>query len=171
MIKLGSKTMLLLIFEKCDEFASINIKSQINFLYPLYMIISEKKLNANITNKLEYRDKKVEIYENIMEYNSGVVFYYSNKEKELNARINIAFKEIKNLGLDMTSDLLELKDKNGKKVKIIKENDNNDKDNGDIVTGIEIELNCFTNVFFALKAKNIFENLSYSFENKYTIYY
>ena len=171
LIKLGSKTMLLLIFEKCDEFASINIKSQINFLYPLYMIISEKKLNANITNKLEYRDKKVEIYENIMEYNSGVVFYYSNKEKELNARINIAFKEIKNLGLDMTSDLLELKDKNGKKVKIIKENDNNDNDNDDIVSGIEIELNCFTNVFFALKAKNIFENFSYSFENKYTIYY
>ena len=169
LIKLGSKTMLLLIFEKCDEFASINIKSQINFLYPLYMIISEKKINANITNKLEYRDKKVEIYENIMEYNSGVVFYYSNKEKELNARINIAFKEIKNLGLDMTSDLLELKDKNGKKVKIIKEN--NDNDNCDIVTGIEIELNCFTNVFFALKAKNIFENFSYSFENKYTIYY
>ena len=163
--------MLLLIFEKCDEFASINIKSQINFLYPLYMIISEKKLNANITNKLEYRDKKVEIYENIMEYNSGVVFYYSNKEKELNAKINIAFKEIKNLSLDMTSDLLELKDKNGKKVKIIKENDNNDKDNDDIVSGIEIELNCFTNVFFALKAKNIFENFSYSFENKYTIYY
>ena len=169
LIKLGSKTMLLLIFEKCDEFASINVKSQINFLYPLYMIISEKKINANITNKLEYRDKKVEIYENIMEYNSGVVFYYSNKEKELNARINIAFKEIKNLGLDMTSDLLELKDKNGKKVKIIKEN--NDNDNCDIVTGIEIELNCFTNVFFALKAKNIFENFSYSFENKYTIYY
>ena len=169
LIKLGSKTMLLLIFEKCDEFASINIKSQINFLYPLYMIISEKKLNANITNKLEYRDKKVEIYENIMEYNSGVVFYYSNKEKELNAKINIVFKEIKNLSLDMTSDLLELKDKNGKKVKIIKEN--NDNDNCDIVTGIEIELNCFTNVFFALKAKNIFENFSYSFENKYTIYY
>ena len=116
LIKLGSKTMLLLIFEKCDEFASINIKSQINFLYPLYMIISEKKINANITNKLEYRDKKVEIYENIMEYNSGVVFYYSNKEKELNAKINIVFKEIKNLSLDMTSDLLELKDKNGKKV-------------------------------------------------------
>ena len=169
LIKLGSKTMLLLIFEKCDDFASINIKSQINFLYPLYMIISEKKLNANITNKLEYRDKKVEIYENIMEYNSGVVFYYSNKEKELNAKINIVFKEIKNLSLDMTSDLLELKDKNGKKVKIIKEN--NDNDNCDIVTGIEIELNCFTNVFFALKAKNIFENFSYSFENKYTIYY
>ena len=169
LIKLGSKTMLLLIFEKCDEFASINIKSQINFLYPLYMIISEKKLNANITNKLEYRDKKVEIYENIMEYNSGVVFYYSNKEKELNAKINIVFKEIKNLSLDMTSDLLELKDRNGKKVKIIKEN--NDNDNCDIVTGIEIELNCFTNVFFALKAKNIFENFSYSFENKYTIYY
>ena len=169
LIKLGSKTMLLLIFEKCDEFASINIKSQINFLYPLYMIISEKKINANITNKLEYRDKKVEIYENIMEYNSGVVFYYSNKEKELNAKINIVFKEIKNLSLDMTSDLLELKDKNGKKVKIIKEN--NDNDNCDIVTGIEIELNCFTNVFFALKAKNIFENFSYSFENKYTIYY
>ena len=169
LIKLGSKTMLLLIFEKCDEFASINIKSQINFLYPLYMIISEKKINANITNKLEYRDKKVEIYENIMEYNSGVVFYFSNKEKELNAKINIVFKEIKNLSLDMTSDLLELKDKNGKKVKIIKEN--NDNDNCDIVTGIEIELNCFTNVFFALKAKNIFENFSYSFENKYTIYY
>ena len=169
LIKLGSKTMLLLIFEKCDEFASINIKSQINFVYPLYMIISEKKINANITNKLEYKDKKVEIYENIMEYNSGVVFYYSNKEKELKAKINIVFKEIKNLNLDITSDLLELKDKNGKSVKILKENADNDND--DIITGIEIELNCFSSVFFALKAKNIFENFSYSFENKYTIYY
>ena len=165
LIKLGSKTMLLLIFEKCDEFASINIKSQINFIYPLYMIISEKKINANITNKLEYKDKKIEIYENIMEHNYGVVFYYINKEKELNAKINIIFKEIKNLSLDINSDLLELNDKKNKNVKIVK------NDNNDIVNGIEIELNCLNNVFFTLKAKNIFENFSYSFENKYTIYY
>ena len=164
LIKIGSKTMLLLIFEKCDEFASINIKSKINFIYPLYMIISEKKINANITNKLEYKDKKIEIYENIMEHNYGVVFYYINKEKELNARIIIHFKEIKNLSLDITSDLLELNDKKNNNVKTLKKDNNN-------ITGIEIELNCLTNVFFALKAKNIFENFSYSFENKYMIYY
>ena len=162
LIKLGAKTMLLLIFEKCDEFASINIKSQINFVYPLYIIISEKKNNSSIINKLEYKDKKIEIYEIIIEHTCGVVFYYINKEKELNANINITFKDLKNLTMDLNSDQLELKEenKNNKNIKILKDN-----------TGIEINLNCMTNEFFALKAKNIFENFSYSFENKYTIYY
>ena len=165
LIKLGAKTMLLLIFEKCDEFASINIKSQINFIYPLYMIISEKKINTSIINKLEYKDKKIEIYENIIEHNYGVVFYYMNKEKELNAEINIVFKDIKNLGVDLTSDQIELKEKKEKNVMFLRDsNDNN-------INGIEIRLNCLNNVFFALKAKNIFENFSYSFENKYSIHY
>ena len=162
LIKLGAKTMLLLIFEKCDEFASINIKSQINFLYPLYMIISEKKINNSIMNKLEYKDKKIEIYENIIEHNCGVVFYYINKEKELNADINIIFKDIKNLALDLNSDDLKENEKN---VNIIKDRDDNN------IIGIDIKLKCLENVFFSLKEKNIFENFSYSFENKYTIYY
>ena len=165
MIKLGKKSILVLIFEKCDDFASINIKSQINFLYPLYMIISEKKYcNKSIMNKLEYKDKKIEIYENIMEHNYGVVFYYINKEKELNAKINIIFKEIKNLNLDMNSDQIELineiKEKN---INVIKNNEN--------IIGIEITINSMKNEFFELKKKNIFDDFSYSFENKYTIYY
>ena len=162
LIKLGAKTMLLLIFEKCDEFASINIKSQINFVYPLYIIISEKKNRTSIVNRLEYKDKKIEIYEIIIEHTSGVVFYYINKEKELNANINIIFKVLKNLILDLTSDQLELNEENKKNNSIKTLEDN---------TGIEINLNCLTNSFFSFKAKNIFENFSYSFENKYTIYY
>ena len=162
LIKLGAKTMLLLIFEKCDEFASINIKSQINFVYPLYIIISEKKNRTSIVNRLEYKDKKIEIYEIIIEHTSGVVFYYINKEKELNANINIIFKVLKNLILDLTSEQLELNEEYKKNNSIKTLEDNN---------GIEINLNCLTNAFFSFKAKNIFENFSYSFENKYTIYY
>ena len=165
LIKLGSKSILILIFEKCDDYTSINIKSQINFCYPLYLIISEKKYNTSIINRLEYKDKKIEIYENIIEHNCGLILFYINKENELNADINIIFKDIKNLDLDFTSDKLELNDTNeNKSVKIL-------KDNNDIMNGINIKIKPLTNVFFALKAKNIFENFSYSFENKYTIYY
>ena len=165
LIKLGSKSILILIFEKCDDYTSINIKSQINFCYPLYLIISEKKYNTSIINRLEYKDKKIEIYENIIEHNCGLILFYINKENELNADINIIFKDIKNLDLDFTSDKLELNDANeNKSVKIMKDNNN-------IMNGINIKLKPLTNVFFALKAKNIFENFSYSFENKYTIYY
>ena len=165
LIKLGSKSILILIFEKCDDYTSINIKSQINFCYPLYLIISEKKNNTSIINRLEYKDKKIEIYENIIEHNCGLILFYINKENELNADINIIFKDIKNLDLDFTSDKLELNDSNeNKSVKIL-------KDNNDIMNGINIKIKPLTNVFFALKAKNIFENFSYSFENKYTIYY
>jgi len=165
MIKLGKKSILVLIFEKCDDFASINIKSQINFLYPLYMIISENKYsNKSIMNKLEYKDKKIEIYENILEHNYGVVFYYINKEKELNAKINVVFKEIKNLSLDINSEEIELiNEKEEKNINIIKDNDN--------IIGIEININSMKNEFFSLKKKNIFDDFSYSFENKYTIYY
>ena len=165
LIKLGAKTILLLIFEKCDDFAFINIKSQINFLYPLYMIISEKKFNTNVINKLEYKEKKIEIFENIIEHNYGVVFYYINKEEELNANINITFKEIKNLSFDLNSDLIT--DNDEKNITIIKDDENNN----DNIIGIEIKLKPLTNIFFSLKAKNIFDNFSYSFENKYTIYY
>ena len=67
--------------------------------------------------------------------------------------------------MDFTSDKLELNDANeNKSVKILKDNNN-------IMNGINIKLKPLTNGFFALKAKNIFENFSYSFENKYTIYY
>ena len=160
-IKLGKKNSLLIIFEKCDDFASINIKSQINFLYPLYMIISENKNNTSILNRLEYKEKKIEIFENIIEHNYGVVFYYINNEKELNAKINIQFKEIKNLEFDMSSDQLNQE----KNINVIKDSNNDD------IIGIEINLNSMKNEFFSLKTKNIFENYSYSFENKYTIYY
>ena len=160
-IKLGKKNSLLIIFEKCDDFASINIKSQINFLYPLYMIISENKNNTSILNRLEYKEKKIEIFENIIEHNYGVVFYYINNEKELNAKINIQFKEIKNLEFDMSSDQLNQE----KNINVIKDSNNVD------IIGIEIKLNSMKNEFFSLKTKNIFENYSYSFENKYTIYY
>ena len=167
MIKLGKKSILVLIFEKCDDFASINIKSQINFLYPLFMIISENKYsNKSIWNKLEYKDKKIEIYENIIEHSYGVVFHYINKEKELNAKINIIFKEIKNLNLDINSDQLELINKNQEKnINIIRDSNNDD------IIGIEININSMKNEFFALKKKNIFDNFNYCFENKYTIYY
>ena len=159
MIKVASNTIFILIFEKCDEFATINMKSQIIFKYPLYMIISENKNNSFIVNRLEYKSEKVEIFENIFEHSTGVVFYYKNKENKLNAKINIIFKEIKNLAIDLTSD--QLQNKNDINIK---------KDNNNIM---QIELNLFSlkNTFFSLKAKNIFENFSYSFEMKYNIFY
>ena len=159
LIKVGAKTMLILIFEKCDEYASVDIRSQIAFKYPLYMIISEKKNNSLTVNRLEYNYKKIEIYENIIEHSSGVIFYYINKENKLNAKINVVFKDIKNLTIELTSDQLENKN-----------NINIQKDKNNIIL-IELNLNSLTNEFFSLKAKNIFDNFSYNFEIKYNIFY
>ena len=160
LIKVGAKTLLILIFEKCDEHATIDIRSQIVFKYPLYMIISEKLKNSIIVNRLEYDYKKIEIYENIIEHSSGVIFYYINKENKLNAKINVVFKQIKNLAIELTSDQLD----NKKNVNIIQKDKNN-------IISIELNLNSFTNAFFSLKSKNIFENFSYNFEMKYNVFY
>ena len=159
LLKVGAKSVLILIFEKCDEFAVIDIKSQIVFKYPLYMIISEKKNNSINVNRLEYKYNKIEIYENIIEHNTGVIFYYMNKETKLNAKINILFKNINNLEIELTSDQL----KNKHDINIYKDNNN--------IIIIELNLSCLTNNFFSLKTRNIFDNFSYSFEMKYFIFY
>ena len=159
LLKVGAKSVLILIFEKCDEFSAIDIRSQIVFKYPLYMIISEKKNNSINVNRLEYKYNKIEIYENIIEHNTGVIFYYMNKENKLKAKINIIFKNLKNLEIELTSD--QLKNKND--INIYKDNNNT------II--IELNLYCLTNNFFSLKTKNIFDNFSYTFEMKYSIFY
>ena len=160
LVKVGAKTLFIIIFEKCDEYASINIRSQIVFKYPLYMIISEKKNNSININRLEYKYNKIEIYENIIEHSSGVIFYYMNKEMRLKSNINIIFKEIKNLEFELSSDQL----KNKKDINIKKNNNNN-------LILIELYLDSLTNIFFALKTKNIFDNFNYTFEMKYNIFY
>ena len=157
--KVGAKSIFIIIFEKCDEYAFIDIKSQIAFKYPLYLVISEKRNNTINSNRLEYKYNKIEIYENIIEHSSGVIFYYMNKENKLKAKINISFKEIRNLELELTSD--QLTNKND--IYIHKNNDN--------IILIELNLGTLSNKFFAFKTRNIFDNYNYTFEMNYSIFY
>ena len=160
LIKVGAKSIFFILFEKCDEYSTIDIRSKIVFKYPLYLIISEKKNSSLKVNRLEYKYNKIEIYENIIEHSSGVVFYYMNKENKLNAQITIIFKKMKNLEIELTSD--QLSNKNDIKM----QNNNN---NNNVI--IELNLKSITSSFFSLKTRNIFDNFSYSFEMKYSIFY
>ena len=158
LLKVGAKSILIIFFEKCDEYATIDLRSQIAFKYPLYLIISEKKNNSLNVNRLEYKYNKIEIFENIIEHSSGVIFYYINKENKLNAKINITFKEIKNLEIELTSDQLNNK------------NDINIHNNNNSIE-IELNVNYMSCAFFALKTRNIFDNFGYTFDMKYSIFY
>ena len=68
----------------------------------------------------------------------------------LKSNINIIFKEIKNLEFELSSDQL----KNKKDINIKKNNNN--------LILIELYLDSLTNIFFALKTKNIFDKFSYT---------
>ena len=157
LFKFSSNSTCILIFEKCDEYSAIDVHSQIAFRYPLYVILKETKTNSTKT-RLKYNDKAVEIYECIIEHSSGVLFYYKNKTRDMNVKINVVLKEMQNLKLGITSDDL------GKRYNEI----NNGKvEKKEVTLSIEPGIN----KFIELKAKNIFESFSYSFEMNYFISY
>ena len=157
LLKISSNSTCILIFEKCDEYSAIDVHSQIAFRYPLYVILKETKTNSTKT-RLKYNDRAVEIYECIIEHSSGVLFYYKNKTRDMNVKINVVLKEMHNLKLGITSDDL------GKRYNEI----NNGKvEKKEVTLSIEPGIN----KFIELKAKNIFESFSYSFEMNYFISY
>ena len=159
LLKIGSFNKLILIFEKCKEYASIDVRSQIAFKYPLYSIIKEDKTNST-KMRLKYNEKEIEIYECIIEHSSGVLFYYKNKTNDMTVNINVTFKEMKNLVFNMTSDqLLDLNNNNKNSDK------NNEKKN------IKITVPPNTNKFIQMISINIFKSFNYSFEMNYFIFY
>ena len=157
LLKIGSFNKLILIFEKCKEFASIDVRSQIAFKYPLYSIIKEDKTNST-KMRLKYNENEIEIYECIIEHSSGVLFYYKNKTNDMTVNINVTFKEMKNLVFNMTSDDLLLNDKiSNSKNKEIK--------------NVKIKVPPNTNKFIQMISINIFKSFNYSFEMNYFIFY
>ena len=156
LLKVSSNSTCVLIFEKCDEYSAIDIHSQIAFRYPLYVILKETKTNSAKT-RLNYKGRPIEIYECIIEHSSGVLFYYKNKTKDMSVKINIVFKEMNNLKFGMLSDEIgkskaEITDKTDKKE-------------------TTLTIDAGENKFVEMRAKNIFECFTYSFEMNYFICY
>ena len=154
LLKIGCKSTCILIFEKCDEYAAIDIRSQITFRYPLYVILKETKTNSTKT-RLKYNNSEIEIYECIMEHSTGVVFYYKNKTRDMCVRINIIFKEKKNLKFGISSDMLYGKDDL----------------NVDNLNEISLFIEPNQNKFIEMRSQNIFESFNYSFTMNYFIFF
>ena len=157
LIKVGIKSTIILIFEKCDEYASIDIRSQIIFKYPLYIIINEMKSKIKHMNRLEYQGNKIEIYEYIIESSTGIVFYYKNKENNYIAKIKIKFVNLQNLIIGLNSDIIEY-DENSNNI-LFNKNDGY----------INLIVPSGKHVFFELKTQNIFQSFNYNFDVKYEI--
>ena len=154
LLQIGSKNTCILIFEKCDEYAAIDIRSQITFRYPLYVILKETKTNSS-KSRLKYNNNDIEIYECIIEHSSGVVFYYKNKTRDMSVRIIINFKEMKNLKFGFISDMLFGKNENI-----------NEKSNE-----ISLCVDPNENKFIEMRSINIFESFNYNFSMNYFIFY
>ena len=162
LIKVCSFSICVLIFEKCDEYSAVDVHSQIAFRYPLYVVLKETKTSSTKT-RLKYNDKSVEIYECIIEHSSGVVFYYKNKTKDMEIKVNIMFKEMNNLKYGMVSDDLVYG--------AVKLTNNNHKNNNNTSNDVYLHIKPGENKFIEMRSKNIFESFSYSFDINYEIFY
>jgi hypothetical protein len=90
-----------------------------------------------------------------MEHSTGVVFYYKNKTRDMCVRINIIFKEKKNLKFGISSDMLYGKDDL----------------NVDNLNEISLFIEPNQNKFIEMRSQNIFESFNYSFTMNYFIFF
>lgn len=168
LITVAPKSNCLILVEKYDEMSSIELTSNIAISYPMHFLLEEKKFQSR-KNRLKYNNKYVEVYENIIEHNTGVIFKYRNKTKDLRVSIHLTFDNLENLVIGMHSDQLK---KNDEKVedpyasvdpsKVIIDIYDPDKE-------VIVDLDPDESKFFELSTINVFESFSYNCEMDYNI--
>lgn len=160
MITIAPNTYGTILFEKLDEVSKINFESDISLTYPLEIIlVKDEKFNIS-KSKINYQGKQVDVYESIIEHNSGVVIRYRNRSKNLVFGSFLKFSDIKNLRIRLTSDYFI---------------DENMRDNLFDYEITNKDSECYVCLkpdefkYISLEAINIFEPFSYNLKCTYMI--
>ncbi len=95
-VKIAPSTESLILLQKYDSNAGIDIDSKILIIYPLNILLGEKKGKIKKT-RVKYNQKLIDVYETIIEHNGGILFKYKNKTKEFKFTVHINFTDLKNL--------------------------------------------------------------------------
>ena len=98
------------LLQKSDDEADIDMISDITFDYLPNVLLSEKKFNSK-KYKLRYNNKPIDIFEVITEHNSGVFFLYKNRTKEYKINVTAKFTKVDNLYLQICSNDIKTQNK------------------------------------------------------------
>lgn len=156
LVDVAPKSSCIIILQKSDDDASIDIASDICFDYLSSSLLTEQKFKPK-KYRLKYNNKPTEIFECVTEHNTGILFQYKNKTSDLKAAITVSFSELDNLYLAIVSDDLK---KDGENV--IRESvpgqfrgDNNSKE-------VSLTVEPGETKFFGLRAIDSFKKFSYN---------
>jgi len=100
LVRVAPHSNCVILVEKYEEDAAIEISSSIALTYPTYALIDEKKFPPK-KNRVKYNSKLVEIYECVVEHNSGVLFKYKNKTNDLKFNAHVIFDDLENLKISL----------------------------------------------------------------------
>jgi len=120
LVRVAPHSHCVILVEKYDEDAAIELSSSITLTYPTYALIDEKKFPPK-KNRVKYNDKLVEIYECVLEHNSGVLFKYKNRTADLEFNAHIIFDEMENLKISLKPGSIAESDENEERVEILSE--------------------------------------------------
>ena len=98
------------LLQKSDDEADIDMISDITFDYLPNVLLSEKKFTSK-KYKLRYNNKPIDIFEVITEHNSGVFFLYKNRTKEYKINVTAKFTKVDNLYLQICSNDIKTQNK------------------------------------------------------------
>lgn len=174
-----------ILLEKSQEEARVDLDSNIIITYPIHTILSNPSKFPPTMTKVKYNNNFVDIYETIIEHNSGVLIRYRNKTKKLVFGSHIEFKELRNLKMTLNTDELkqealdeQLRDAKEELVDdgVVNYSDlepidiNNFKFKvKDPSKEVFLILEPGEVKFVQLEAVNIFENFEYSLDSKFTV--
>lgn len=175
-IRVAPKSKCMILIEKYDEDAAVELSSQVVFTYSTHSLINERKFPAKRT-RIRYNNKNVDIFESVIEHNSGVIFKYKNKTKDLKFSAHISFPELDNLKLSLKSE--DLKDDRADNDKT-ETNERVDSYANVDPTALDVEiedpsreiiisLEPGETKFFELTAVDVFDTFSYACESDYHI--
>ena len=100
-----SKCIILL--QKSDDEADIDMISDISFDYLPNIFITEKKFSPK-KYKLRYNNNPIDVFEDITEHNSGVFFLYKNRTKDYKINVTAKFTKADNLYLKVCSNDIKI---------------------------------------------------------------
>ena len=97
-IKIGPNKHGVLLLQKYANNSGIEIESDIIFNYPTHVVLTEKKFKIN-KKKLKYNSERIDVFETIVNHNTGYMFKYRNKTDDKNFTVHVIFSELENLVL------------------------------------------------------------------------
>lgn len=151
-------TSCIILLQKNDDDAALDLSSDICFDYLPSVLLAEERFRPK-RFMLKYNNKPVEIYECVTEHNTGVLFQYKNKTRDLKVSITITFSNLDNLYLSLLCD--DIKNSQDKTLKLresVRGKFRDDNDSNEVSLTIEPG----ENKFFGIRAVDAFKKFSYN---------